>query len=147
MIHSDLDRATSAWRFVSYICFLQKALKPLSFFQNQFVLLASCFSFCQCCLQFEFLCKVAYNFYFFLWVSGTSLSAIFILRFRICFEQNDDKVDGRASSVSFWFSKANCSANFFFNRYSFIRATSFSSYFFGSKYFLFSRSDLFLAAS
>ena len=83
-------------------------------------------------------------------LSGSHLSAFFILRFRVCFEENDDEVDGRSSSVSFWLSQANCSANFFFNRYSLIRAASFFlnlSCFFGSKYFLFFCSDLFLVAS
>ena len=88
----------------------------------------------------------------FLWAKSEQYFCLFYTWIQDFFEENDDEVDGRSSSVSFRLSQANCSANFFFNRYYFIRAASFfsnSSHFIGSKYrkclryFLFSCSDLF----
>ena len=87
-----------------------------------------------------------------MWAKSEQSFCLFYTSIQDFFEENDDEVDGRSSSVSFRLSQANCSANFFFNRYYFIRAASFfsnSSHFIGSKYrkclryFLFSCSDLF----
>ena len=43
---------------------------------------------------------------FFRGLSGSDVSVFFILRFRICFEENYDEVDGRSSSFSFWLLQA-----------------------------------------
>ena len=62
---------------------------------------------------------------FFRGLNGSVLSVFLILRSVICFKENDDEVNGRSSSISFWVSQANCSTNVF-NWYSFTRAASFS---------------------
>ena len=100
-----------------YLLFLKNSWVTLSSWLNSFFVLPALF--------FATAILNPSNFYFLSWAEWEFLSVFLILRFVICFKDYDDEVNGRYSSISFWVSQGNCSANFF-NWYSFIRAASFS---------------------
>ena len=103
---------------VSYICYFWKILELLfrpDSIRSSFFLL--------CFLPQLSLIPVIST--FFRGLNGSVLSVFLTLRSVICFKENDDEVNGRSSSISFWVSQANCSTNVF-NWYSFTRAASFS---------------------
>ena len=106
VIHSDIDGIASAWRCVSYICALLKRFSSHSLFSwlDSFFFLPALF-FATAILNLNFLPRLLMTSTFFSWAEWDWSFCLFILQFRICFQENDDEVDGRSSSVCFWLSQ------------------------------------------